>query len=83
MRERAAAFGGTVEAHARPDGGFRVSAVLPHDGTAGITRHTSISTSTGAGTGRDSGTGRTTGIGKDIGTGTGSGTPPGREGAGR
>ncbi|MFJ6104194.1 sensor histidine kinase [Streptomyces sp. NPDC092359] len=29
MRERAAALGGTVEAGARPDGGFRVHAVLP------------------------------------------------------
>ncbi|WP_406055838.1 sensor histidine kinase [Streptomyces sp. NBC_01077] len=29
MRERAAAFGGTIEAGARPDGGFRVHAVLP------------------------------------------------------
>ncbi|MFF2847840.1 sensor histidine kinase [Streptomyces sp. NPDC058001] len=29
MRERAAALGGTIEAGPRPDGGFRVSAVLP------------------------------------------------------
>ncbi|MCX5389154.1 sensor histidine kinase [Streptomyces sp. NBC_00094] len=29
MRERAAALGGTIEAGARPDGGFRVHAVLP------------------------------------------------------
>ncbi|MFE6099266.1 sensor histidine kinase [Streptomyces laurentii] len=29
MRERAAALGGTLEAGTRPDGGFRVSAVLP------------------------------------------------------
>ncbi|MFF5306890.1 sensor histidine kinase [Streptomyces sp. NPDC013161] len=29
MRERAAALGGTIEAGARPDGGFRVLAVLP------------------------------------------------------
>ncbi|MFI8962497.1 sensor histidine kinase [Streptomyces sp. NPDC053493] len=29
MRERAAALGGTIEAGTRPDGGFRVSAVLP------------------------------------------------------
>ncbi|MFD6433895.1 sensor histidine kinase [Streptomyces venezuelae] len=29
MRERAAALGGTIEAGPRPDGGFRVTAVLP------------------------------------------------------
>ncbi len=29
MRERAAALGGTIEAGTRPDGGFRVHAVLP------------------------------------------------------
>jgi signal transduction histidine kinase len=29
MRERSAALGGTIEAGARPDGGFRVRAVLP------------------------------------------------------
>ncbi|MGW6567741.1 sensor histidine kinase [Streptomyces sp. NPDC054975] len=29
MRERAAALGGTIEADTRPDGGFRVRAVLP------------------------------------------------------
>ncbi|UFQ14254.1 MULTISPECIES: sensor histidine kinase [Streptomyces] len=37
MRERAAALGGTIEAGPRPDGGFRVTAVLPlaagRDGT--------------------------------------------------
>ncbi|MFJ6567567.1 sensor histidine kinase [Streptomyces sp. NPDC091292] len=31
MRERAAALGGTIEAGPRPDGGFRVSAVLPRE----------------------------------------------------
>ncbi len=31
MRERAAALGGTVDAGPAPDGGFRVSAVLPLD----------------------------------------------------
>ncbi|MET9450906.1 sensor histidine kinase [Streptomyces cinerochromogenes] len=31
MRERAAALGGTIEAGSRPDGGFRVLAVLPSD----------------------------------------------------
>ncbi|MFJ4580432.1 sensor histidine kinase [Streptomyces echinatus] len=31
MRERAAALGGTIEAGRRPDGGFRVLAVLPSD----------------------------------------------------
>ncbi|GAQ56407.1 sensor histidine kinase [Streptomyces acidiscabies] len=34
MRERAAALGGTIEAGAREDGGFRVVAVLPVRGTA-------------------------------------------------
>ncbi|WP_416969767.1 sensor histidine kinase [Streptomyces sp. 4F14] len=33
MRERAAALGGTIEAGAREDGGFRVVAVLPTRGT--------------------------------------------------
>ncbi len=31
MRERAAALGGTIEAGTRPDGGFRVLALLPID----------------------------------------------------
>ncbi|MFF2652599.1 sensor histidine kinase [Streptomyces sp. NPDC058045] len=33
MRERAAALGGTIEAGPRADGGFRVSAALPLDGS--------------------------------------------------
>ncbi|CAL9352028.1 sensor histidine kinase [Streptomyces sp. enrichment culture] len=33
MRERAAALGGTIEAGTRPDGGFRVRAVLPLTGS--------------------------------------------------
>lgn len=35
MRERAAALGGTIEAGPRPDGGFRVLAVLPLTGKVG------------------------------------------------
>ncbi|MGW1273775.1 sensor histidine kinase, partial [Streptomyces sp. NPDC002491] len=38
MRERAAALGGTIVAGPRPDGGFRVLAVLP--ATAGSDRGT-------------------------------------------
>jgi signal transduction histidine kinase len=33
MRERAAAFGGSLEAGARAEGGFRVRAVLPYEGS--------------------------------------------------
>ena len=33
MRERAAALGGSLDAGRRPDGGFRVRATLPFDGT--------------------------------------------------
>ena len=29
MRERVAAFGGSLQAEPLPDGGFRISAVLP------------------------------------------------------
>ncbi len=35
MAERAAVFGGTVEAGPTPTGGWRVHAVLPHDGSGG------------------------------------------------
>ncbi|MDQ8702483.1 histidine kinase [Streptomyces sp. LHD-70] len=37
MRERAAALGGTIEAGPRPDGGFRVRAVLPQRPEGGTT----------------------------------------------
>jgi signal transduction histidine kinase len=33
MRERAALYGGTLDAGPSPDGGFRVVAVLPLDAT--------------------------------------------------
>ncbi|CAL9347216.1 sensor histidine kinase [Streptomyces sp. enrichment culture] len=53
MRERAAALGGTIEAGTRPDGGFRVRAVLPL--TDSGTRHGSAPR-TDSGTPTDRGT---------------------------
>jgi len=39
MAERAAVFGGTVEAGPDPKGGWRVHALLPHDGRGGAEGH--------------------------------------------
>jgi signal transduction histidine kinase len=52
MRERAAALGGTLEAGARPGGGFRVHAKLPAPagGTAGESAATAERTAAGAAT---------------------------------
>jgi len=46
MRERAASVGGTLQAGPGPDGGFRVTAVLPADG--GQTEAASVSSASGS-----------------------------------
>ncbi|MDJ1131365.1 sensor histidine kinase [Streptomyces iconiensis] len=81
MRERAAAFGGSVEAGPRGDGGFRVRATIPLRPIAGPGPGSDPAPGPGSGPGLNSGSGPVPNSGSEsgscLGSGLNSGSDPG------